>query len=544
MKCFLALCVLVFSTSAAAVELDLPAVFSDHMVLQREMDVPVWGKADADATVEVSFAGQVVKTQSDEAGNWRLKLSPMEASAESRVLTINVTQGDDRIEHSIEDVLVGEVWLNGGQSNMYRPFRMLVGDANQKEHQPIVDYLRNEAATANDPLLRQFRSGPEMNADAPQFKGRGHWSKAVAGDVNEFSGTAYFFARELRRELDVPVAFLSCNLGGTLIEAWMPREAFELSSTSQEYYRSQIAKHQNAESLWDENQSRADYKNALEAWKKRKAEGKNAGREPRRPVAPTKDKSVPCTLYNGIIHPVATYGIRGFLWYQGESNSNHFPKEYGNRMVALITSWRKAWGQDDLHFLWCQLASYKPVNDQPVGDEVGQALVKDGQRYALKLPNTGMAVLNDIGDATDVHPKNKFDAGKRLSLWALNKAYGKKDIVFSGPLFRDSRIESDKVIITFDHAHGGLMTGKKHLMDPVVETNEPLERFQICGDDNQWVWAKAEITGPDSVTVWHPQIKQPTEVRYAWAANADLANLYNKAGLPASMFKTSTRQAK
>ena len=544
MKWLLALCLSVVVTPSWALELELPAVFSDHMVLQREMNVPIWGKADAQATIEASFAGQTVKTQADEAGSWRLELLPMKASVESRVLKIKIALRDEQIEHQIQDVLVGEVWLNGGQSNMYRPFRMLVGDAKQKSHQAIVEYLRNESATANDPLLRQFRSGKVLSVDEPMFKGRGAWTKAVPGDVNEFSGTAYFFARELRRELNVPVAFLSCNLGGTLIEAWMPREAFATNSASEEYYLNEVNKVHKAASTWNETEERSKYKKALEAWKKRKSEGKKVGREPRRPEAPHLNKSVPGTLYNGIIHPVATYGIRGFLWYQGESNSAHFPAEYGNRMVALIEGWRKAWGRDDLHFFWCQLASYKAVNNQPVGNEDGYAMVKDGQRYALKLPNTGMAVLNDVGDAIDVHPKNKIDAGKRLSLWALNKAYGKEKIVCSGPVYRSSYVDSGKFVITFDYAHGGLMTGQKHLLGPVDEVNEPLERFQICGRDGRWVWAKAQITGAATVTVWHPEIKHPAEVRYAWSANADHANLYNKAGLPASLFKTPKLHAK
>ena len=170
-------------------------------------------------------------------------------------------------------------------------------------------------------------------------------------------------------------------------------------------------------------------------------------------------------------------------------------------------------------------------------------LVKDGQRHALKLSNTGMAVLNDIGDSTDVHPKNKIDAGKRLSLWALNRAYGQQEVVCSGPLFRDARVDNGKVVISFDHANGGLMVGEKHLLDPAVESEQPLQRFQICGQDGRWVWGSAEITGPDTVIVWHANIKQPVEVRYAWSANADDANLYNRAGLPATLFKTPDLQS-
>jgi len=379
--------------------------------------------------------------------------------------------------------------------------------------------------------------------EEPQFNGRGAWSKAVPGDVNEFSGTAYFFARELRRELNVPVAFLSCNLGGTLIEAWLPKDAFETSANLKEYYRNQLTEHRKAIEAWDDDHERAKYKQALNAWNKKKAEGNKVGREPRKPVPPEASKDIPSTLYNGIIHPVSTYGMRGFLWYQGESNSGHFPEEYGNRLVALVNGWRKAWGRDNLPFFWCQLAPYKAVNDKPVGDEDRPALVKNGQRYALRLPNTGMAVLNDVGDSTDVHPKNKIDPGKRLSLWALNKVYGRQDVVFSGPLYRDAQVKNNKVVISFDHANGGLMAGHKHLMDPVVETSQKLQRFQICGSDGHWAWANAEITGDDEVTAWHPSIKQPAEVRYAWSSNSENANLYNKAGLPASLFKTPNLQA-
>lgn len=251
--------------------------------------------------------------------------------------------------------------------------------------------------------------------------------------------------------------------------------------------------------------------------------------------------SIRLVLLDGLF--VGGHAVPFPAWHHHADEEQIFHEEYGNRMVALVNGWRKAWGQDKLHFFWCQLASNKAVNDQPV-DEDDHALVKDGRQYALKLPNTGMAVLNDVGDFTDVHPKNKIDAGKRLSLWALNNAYGKTNVAFSGPLFREARVEDNKVVISFDHANDGLMAGEKHLMDPVVEVSEPLERFQICGPDRQWLWAKAEITGADMVTVWHPNVKQPAEVRYAWSVNADHANLYNKAGLPASLFKTANLQRK
>lgn len=543
MKYFLTVCLAFVSVNAAALELELPTVFSDHMVLQREHAVPVWGNTEARASVEISFAGQQVTTQADADGKWRATLDPMDASEESRTLTIEVALGDEKLQHAIADVLVGEVWLNGGQSNMYRPFRMLIGDARQKSHQVIVEYLRNEAATANDPLLRQFRTGQVYSVKETQFKGRGAWTKAVPGDVNEFSGTAYFFARELRRELGVPVAFLSCNLGGTTIEPWLPQSAFQSTPELKQYYKGELAKHQKEVDAWDDVQERAAFDAEMKRWKEATAAGKKAGRKPRKPVNPLHRKSVPGTLYNGMVHPLATYAIRGVIWYQGESNTGHFPEAYGERMVALIEGWREAWGQDKLHFFWCQLASYRDAKDHPLGDDDTHALVQNGQREALRISDTGMAVLNDVGDATDVHPKNKIDAGKRLSLWALGKVYG-RDVVVSGPLFKSASVEGGRVTLAFDHVGSGLMVGRKHLMEPTVKVDAPLKRFQICGSDGRWQWAKAKIAGDNTVVVWHPKIKRPTEVRYAWAANPEGANLYNQEGLPASMFKTGPLGAK
>ena len=542
MKWFLTACLALWTTNAAALELDLPTVFSDHMVLQRGLEVPVWGSTAAGSSVTVAFGGQEVATQADADGGWRVTLDAMDASTVSRTLTVSVALGEQTLQHAIEDVLVGEVWLNGGQSNMYRPFRMLIGDARQKSHQPIVEYLRNEAATANDPLLRQFRTAAVYSVTEPQFKGRGAWSKAVPGDVNEFSGTAYFFARELRRELGVPVAFLSCNLGGTTIEPWLPQSAFQSTPALKQYYAQVLAKHQQEVASWDGDRERAAFDAALKRWEEATAAGQKAGRKPRKPVHPLNRKSMAGTLYNGMVHPLATYAMRGVIWYQGESNTGNSPEAYGDRMVALVEGWREAWGQDTLHFFWCQLASYRAAKDHPLGDDDTHALVQNGQREALRLPDTGMAVLHDVGDATDVHPKNKIDAGKRLSLWALGKVYG-RDVVVSGPLFREASVEGGRVTLAFDHVGSGLMVGHKHLMDPTVQVDAPLKRFQICGPDGRWQWAEAEIAADDTVVVWHAKIKQPVEVRYAWAANPEGANLYNKQGLPASMFKTEVLRA-
>jgi sialate O-acetylesterase len=235
-------------------------------------------------------------------------------------------------------------------------------------------------------------------------------------------------------------------------------------------------------------------------------------------------------------HSLVPYAIKGAIWYQGESNAGHFQDQYRDRFSAMINAWRERWGQKNLYFYWCQLAQFKAVNAEPIAED-GWVTVCDHQRLALSLPDTGMAVLNDIGEAEDIHPHNKMDAGKRLSLWALKQAYG-RDIVYSGPLYKESKISGNKVVVTFDSVGSGLMVGSKNLLDPVVETKDPLKRFQICGADNRWKWAEAKITGKDTVEVSHPEIAEPVEVRYAWSSNAEGANLYNKEGLPASLFKT------
>ncbi|WP_434035556.1 sialate O-acetylesterase [Formosa sp. 4Alg 33] len=534
---FLLVCI----QSTFAFDITLPSIFADHMVLQRSQKVPIWGTTQANATVEVTFADQKKQVKADVEGNWRIDLEPLEASSESRVLTVTSQYNNEVTTLRILDVLVGEVWLCSGQSNMYRPFRMLMGEAVQPEYEPIAAYLRKEAATANDPLFRQFKVGPDYSVLQEKYLGRGNWSKAVHGEVNEFSGTAYFFGRELRRELQVPVAILSCSLGATRIEPWMPKEAYQENEILKKAYIEELAQYKNSLASWDTFKEDEKYKQLLTDWEAQveqaEREGKKAPSKPRKSVHPDRDRQIPATLFNAMIHPLIPFAVKGALWYQGESNTEHGAATYGLKLSNMIESWRKAWGQDTFYFYTCQLANYKTPNQEPVADEDGWALVSYGQSQSLKLPNTGLAVLNDIGEEKDIHPKNKIDAGKRLSLWALNQAY-KKDIVYSGPLYKTSTIKGDKIIIEFDNVGSGLMVGKKQFMEPTIEVQEPLSRFQIKGTDGLWKWAKAKILNKNQVEVWHTDIEHPVEVRYAWSSNPQGANLYNKEGLPTSLFKT------
>jgi sialate O-acetylesterase len=524
-----------------AQEIKMPSIFANQMVLQRDMEVPVWGSSNPNVSIVVEFLGQRKATIADENGNWKVHLDPINASSKPQVLTISAELNGKKNELKITDVLVGEVWFAGGQSNMYRPFRMLTYPARESKYEPIGEFLRNERDNAHDPLLRQFRVGRAHNVFQEQTEGRGNWSKAVGKDVNEICATAYFFAKELRRELNVPIAVISCNLGGTKIEPWMPMDAFDKNGTLKVFYKEEITTFNKRLKDWDDKEEKNKYEKELKEWeikvKEAEANSESEPKKPRKTEHPNRDKQIASTLYNGMIHPIIPYAIKGALWYQGESNTGNNPEQYAMQLEAMVESWRKAWG-NDFYFYYCQLANYRDANKEPLESDQGWAIIRDQMRLGMRIPKSGMAVLSDIGEAEDIHPKNKFDAGKRLSFWALNQAYG-KDVYVSGPIYKSSKFKRKKVILSFDYAGSGLMVGSKNLMDTTVEVNEPLKRFQICGKNREWKWAKAKIVGKHKVEVWHPEILNPIEVRYAWSSNPEGANLYNKEGLPASAFKTS-----
>ncbi len=513
----------------------MPSVFSDGMVLQRNIPVPVWGWGENGEQVTVSFSGQT-KTTKVEDEQWMVYLEPLAASAASAEMLVKA--GDKEI--TIGDVLVGEVWVCGGQSNMDWILNSVSSDTKDPKHQPIADYNKQKVNNANDPLLRQIKvpRATSVNEELHDFDAA--WVKATPDDIGNFTATGYYFARELRQYLDVPVGLLNCNWGGTRVEPWIPVAAYKKNPKLAAYYDKEMAAMEKALKPWNDGTAMAEYEKKLAAWKveseKLKAAGEKPPRKPRAPREPKNNQQFPSTLFNAMLHPLIPYAVKGAIWYQGESNAGYFPQEYEERFSTLIQSWREQWGQDKFYFYWCQLAAFKQPNEQPI-EKDGWTTVTDNQRRTLKLEDTGMAVLNDIGEAEDIHPRNKIDAGKRLSRWALQQAYG-KDLVASGPLYKSSEVKGDKVIISFDHAGSGLMVGKKHLLDPVVQVDEPLQRFQIRGEDTPWKWAQAEISGPDQVTVWHQEIPNPTAVRYAWSQNPAGANLYNKEGLPASIFKT------
>jgi len=430
----------------------LPHLFSDNMVIQRDMPVPVWGRAGKGEEVTVTLGPESRSARANDDGRWKTVLPPCKAGGPLEMI-VKGSSGSTRI---VKNVLVGEIWVCSGQSNMEKPIGIHPGQ------KPCPNY-EQEIAGANYPEIRLLEVPPKRSAQ-PIEDPKVEWlvcspqSIVVKrGGGHGFSACAYFFGRELYKELKVPIGLISANVSGTRCEPWTPSI--------------DDGKHQ--------------------------------------PI-----------LYNGLIHPLAPYAIRGVIWYQGESNMgdglSYYPK-----MRALIEGWRKAWGQGDFPFYFVQLPPY--------GAGPGLPLIREAQRATLAVPNTGMAVTIDIGSYPDCHCPNKQDVGKRLALWALAKDYGRKDLVHSGPLYHSMAIEGNKIRVHFDHVGSGLTT-----RDGAKE----LTCFEIAGADKRFVAATARIDGP-SVLVSSPEVPHPVAVRLAWD-DKSVPNLMNQEGLPATTFSSET----
>jgi sialate O-acetylesterase len=509
-------------------DVKLPSLFADGMVIQRETKAPVWGWADPGEKVQISTSwGAKARVTTGDDGRWSVKLKTPKAGGP---FTITVT-GNNSL--TVNDVLAGEVWFCSGQSNMDFPLKAIAKDAREEKYRPVSDYVRNEVETASDPLLRHIEvpNTPSPYEKKMDFKGR--WVSCSPATNPDISATAYFFGRELREKLGVPVGLVECAWGGTRIQPWISEETYRADPDMSAHYDREMAELNRRSDAWSLEEARKQHQAALKEWK---ANGQKDGR-PRMDPDPAKDKQWSATLHKGMVSAVIPYAIKGVIWYQGESNAKYMTEYYEAYFTTLIESWRKEWGQGKFPFYWAQLANFRDPNDEPL-DDSGWASICDQQRRALKLPNTGMAVLNDIGEAEDIHPRNKVDVGKRLALWALAKDYDIEVPAVSGPLYKSHKIRKDKVLVKFDHVGSGLMVGHKNLLDDAVEIDEPLMRFQIAGADRAWKWADAKIVSSDTVEVYHPDIQSPVIVRYAWSENPEGANLYNREGLPASVFTT------
>ncbi len=510
----------VATATVARAELRLPAVFGDHMVLQRDARVPVWGTADAGAVVTVAFAGQKKSATAAADGRWRVDLDPLAVSAAGRELTVSATLNAKTETQKISDILVGEVWLGSGQSNM----AMTVNRC--------ADYEKEQAA-AHFPLIRHYREA-SRNSATPQTVGEGKWELCAPATVGGFSGTLYFFGRELHRTLGVPVGLVNSSVGGTPIEAWIDT-ATQTSDPALKAATAALAANPPPAPAPASTPAPAPKKAARKAAATTDDAAKQA---PAKAPAKAADATAPKTaktakaaakstevrsttggLFNGKIVPLIPFAIRGALWYQGEANT--VPAKaplYQHQLPLLIRDWRARWGYD-FPFAWVQLPGFTAAGrDWP---PVREAMLK-----TLSVPKTGMAITMDVGEATDIHPKNKQAVGHRLALWALGTVYAQKVPAVSGPLPAGHEVRGRELVLRFSHANGGL----------VATGGGELQGFVVAGADKTWHPATARIVG-DTVVVSSPAVAAPVAARYAWA-NLPTCTLANAAGLPASPFRT------
>ena len=477
----------------------LPAIFSDHLVLQRDTPVPVWGWADPGEDVAVSVAGRSAQAKAGADGRWRVTLEPLVAGP-AGTLTVR-----GRNTLVIQDVLVGEVWLGSGQSNM----AMTVSRARDADQ---------EAAAANFPLIRMFKeeSGPAATAQA---EGKGRWLVCTPANVGGFSAALYFFGRELHRVLQAPVGLIDSSVGGTPIESWIAADAQRATPELQ----ASLAPAARPDAVADAA-AREKYARDLAAWEtaqqRARAEKRKAPRRPQDPADVVARKGNLGGLFNGKIAPLVPFALKGILWYQGEANS--MPDKapfYAAQLRLLVTDWRARWGAE-VPFAWAQLPNFGgPGRDWPT--------VREAMLRTLALPRTGMAITIDIGEEKDIHPKNKQEVGRRLALWALGTVYGRPVPATSGPLPAGHEVRGGEIAVRFTHTDGGL-----------VARGGTLQGFVIAGEDRQWHPAQARIAG-EQVLVSSPAVARPVAVRYAWE-NFPTCTLANAAGLPATPFRTDT----
>lgn len=482
-------------------DVSLPSIISDHMVLKKAAGVPVWGKAEPGEAVTVALGdGAGAKAVAGADGRWKVTMDLSASKPGPFVLKI---AGKNQI--AINDVVVGEVWVASGQSNMEFPLKAAIDS-------------EKEIAGSADPMFRQFLVA-RAEADAPADDCQGAWTVAGPETAGAFSAVAYFFGKRLRKDLGVPVGLVKSSYGGTPSEAWTSREAIDTVPHLKDARETALKAEQTPTVP---------------------ATGNSTSTVKERP----RVQKIPSILFNGMIKPLVPYAISGVIWYQGEANANR-AWQYRSAFPLLIQDWRNHWKQGDFPFYFCQLANYQPKLPEP--SESAWAELREAQSMTLKLPNTGEAVLIDIGEAGDIHPRNKKDAGERLAAVALANHYGKM-IPFSGPVYQSMKADGGKIRLAFTHADGGLVAkplpptydvkSKTSETAPLVR-NSPdseVEGFAICGEDKKWVWADAKIEG-DHVVVWADNVPAPVAVRYAWADNPT-CNLCNGAGFPAVPFRT------
>lgn len=441
-------------------DVKLPSVLGSNMVLQRDRDINVWGWADTGEKVTVSLGNTEAVTEAGADGTWKVVL-PAHKAGGPHALTV---KGNNTIE--LTNILVGDVWVCSGQSNM----QWAVTQSNNPDE---------EVKNADHPQIRLFYI-PRVPSFQPQADVNAAWEVCSPETVGRFSAVAYFFGRELNREAGIPIGLINTSWGGTRIEPWIPPVGFEM----------------------------------VEAVKATADQVRERAEKPPEKI----NQQIPGVLYNGMVHAIVPFQVKGAIWYQGESNRGE-GMMYHEKMKALIHGWRSVWGNDGLPFYFVQLAPFTYGGSETALPEIWEA-----QTATLAVPHTGMAVTTDIGNIKDIHPRNKQEVGRRLALWALAKDYG-KELVYSGPLYQSMKVEGSSVRLTFDHADG-----------LKASDDQPLTHFTMAGPDGEFVEAKATVDGK-TIVVTAEGVTEPKAVRFAWHQLAE-PNLVNGAGLPASPFRT------
>ncbi|MDB5231020.1 MAG: Sialate O-acetylesterase [Chitinophagaceae bacterium] len=471
MRSRIAFVLILFSTfQNASAKVILPLLFSDNMVLQQKDNVALWGQSTIAKSVVITTSWNHKKftVVSNADGSWKINVPTPKPGGP---YTITFNDGEELV---LNNILIGEVWLCSGQSNMEMPIEGWGKIKNFKEEITAADFpnirlIKVEKSTSTQPLT--------------QANIKERWQPCSPKTVADFSAVAYFFARNIQQHHNIPIGLIQTAYSGTPAESWTSGPALK---TMPEYA-----------SLVDVISSK--------------------------PGAPN-DSHIPTVLFNAMVNPLIPYAIRGVIWYQGEANDRK-AQQYKRLFPLLINDWRKNWGNKTFPFFYVQLANFTEAKAEPGGSTWAE--LREAQLQTLQVPHTGMAVTIDIGDAKDIHPKNKQDVGLRLALIARAKVY-KEKLVYSGPIYRSYKIKSDKIEIMFNHTHGGLQ----------AKNNDDLKGFSIAGEDKKFYWAHARIKG-NKIIVWCNKAEKPVAVRYAWANNPE-CNLYNKAGLPASPFRTDT----
>ncbi len=532
----LALSALLLGTAALRADVKPAAVFTDHAVLQRDAVVPIWGTAKRGEKITVTFRGQTLATKADRDGNWRVDFAPLAASTTPADLVI-----DGRNTVTLRDILVGDVWLCSGQSNIEWPVR-------------LADNAALAVSTAQLPLIRHFKVAQQMAHEPPATDVQGSWTVCTPESVPHFTAVGFFFARELQRELGVPIGLLNITWGGTPIEAWLSPAMLAASphaaSVASDWARI-VAEYPSKKAAHDQQ---------MAEWQQRADAAKAAGQpepgdRPWRPTGPGLPEE-PTVVWQGMVAPVVPFAIRGVVWYQGESNVGR-EAEYRDLFPGLIRGWRDAWAAAaqpptpveqprkkkkrketevfvaptipivaaPFAFLFVQLPNYADNNP----DGTAWARLREAQAAALALPATGMAVALDLGESTNIHPTHKQEVGRRLALVARAQVYG-EGVDDAGPTYAEHSLEANGSIrVRFDHAQIGL-----------VCRGPRLQGFLIAGADRVFQPAEARLEG-DAVIVTSPAVKAPMAVRYAFANDPQPApNLYNGAGLPAAPFRTDS----